>query len=61
MKRIAVLGLLLTSCAATAVDDGITMSAQERAYIQQFIMRQSERIDQLEKALKTEKVRTGCA
>jgi hypothetical protein len=37
------------------------MTTQERAFIQQYIMRQSERIDQLERALRTEKVRTGCA
>ena len=61
MKRLAVLGLLLTSCAATAVDESMVMSTTERQFIREYIMQQNQRIDELEKALRTEKVRTGCA
>ena len=61
MKRVLVLALLLTSCAATAVDDGMVMTAQERQFIFQKMLNMQEKIDGLEKALQTEKVRTGCA
>ena len=56
--------LLLASLLFAPVQDteeAITMSPSERAFVREFIMHQSERIDNLEKALRAEKIRTGCA
>ena len=61
MKRLLVFVLLLTSCAATAVDESMTMSTTERQFLREYIMRQNQRLEDLEKALRTEKERTACA
>jgi hypothetical protein len=61
VKRVLVCALLLTSCAATAVDEGMVMSASERQFLFQKMLNMQQKIDELEKALRTEKVRTGCA
>jgi cytochrome c556 len=61
VKRVLVVALLLTSCAATAVDEGMVMSASERQFLFQKMLNMQQKIDELEKALRTEKVRTGCA
>ena len=59
MKYLLVAALVLTP--TQDADEPIVMSPVERAFIQQFIMRQSDQIEQLEKALRTEKERTACA
>jgi cytochrome c556 len=61
VKRVLVVALLLTSCAATAVDEGMVMSAAERQFLFQKMLNMQQKIDELDKALRTEKVRTGCA
>ncbi len=61
MKRLAVLFLLTTSAFADNLNEGIVMSPQERAFIMQKMMNMQEKIDDLDRALRNEKVRTGCA
>ena len=59
MKYLLVAALIMTPI--QDAEETIVMSPSERAFLREFIMHQSEKIDTLEKALRAEKIRTGCA
>jgi len=63
VKRLGILGLLLTSCAVAGElpDEGILITPAERRALVEKMMDLQLKIDDLQRAVEKEKVRTNCA